>query len=316
MKNGKFIISLDFELHWGGPENWELNHFKDYFDTTRKSIPNVLSLFEKYNIHATWATVGFLFAKNKEQLRAFCPKDRPTYNNKKLSYYNLIDTNQVGENEIDDPYHYAPSLISKILQTPNQELGSHTFAHYYCNEEGQNKFQFDQDLKAAQALAKENFNVELQSLVFPRNQFNKEYLEIAKQNRIKIVRSNPEVWFWKSTSKFIPIARAFDTLLPISKTVTFSEDSIKKQDVVLLPASRFLRPYTKSEKLIQKIKINRVKSEMEYAAKNNQVYHLWWHPHNFGNSVDINLFYLEEILKYFQKLNTQFGFQSCSMIEM
>lgn len=316
MGKGKFVISLDFELHWGAAEKWDLNVKKDYFDATRKSIPEVLSLFKKYNIRATWATVGFLFAKNKQQLLDFLPKDRPSYTNQNLSYYNLIDNNEVGEDENDDPYHYASSLIAKVLETPGQELATHTFAHYYCNEAGQNKTQFEADIKAAQAIAKENFNIELQSLVFPRNQFNETYIEIAYQNGIKVARSNPDVWFWKTQSKLAPIARAFDTLLPISKTLTFKENALKKDKMLLLPASRFFRPYTDKEKLIRGLKLQRIKNEMFYAAKNDSVYHLWWHPHNFGDHVTENLQDLEEILKWYQKLHVDFGFSSKTMIEM
>ncbi|MBF6652511.1 polysaccharide deacetylase [Flavobacterium columnare] len=316
MGDGKFVISLDFELHWGAAERWDMKLKKEYFDTTRRSIPFVLSLFEKYNIHATWATVGFLFAKNKKQLLDFCPKERPTYRNNKLSYYKIIDSNEVGNDENEDPYHFAPSLIELILKTPNQEIGTHTFAHYYCNESGQTKKQFNADLKAAQAIAKENFGIELKSLVFPRNQFNFEYIEVAKKNGIKVVRSNPDVWFWKSKSKLAPLARAFDTLMPISRTLTFKRKKSHGDEVLMLPASRFFRPFTCKEKNIQFVKMNRIKKEMTFAAKNNSVYHLWWHPHNFGESLEENLFYLEIILRHYQGLNEKYGFSSVSMLEM
>lgn len=313
---GSFIISLDFELHWGVAELWSLKEREDYFETTRESIPQVLELFSQNHIHATWATVGFLFAKDKEQLLKLMPSKKPTYNNKKLSYYSLIDNNEVGFNEKDDPYHYAPSLIRLILDTPNQELGTHTFAHYYCNEKGQTKEQFDADLKAAKLIAKENFDIELQSLVFPRNQFNSDYLEIAFQNGIKVVRSNPNVWFWNHYSTLSPLARALDTLMPISNSLTFNQNNLSKDKVLLLPASRFLRPYSKKESVIQKVKVNRIKSEMTFAAKQNKSYHLWWHPHNFGYDLDENMQMLKGIISHFNFLNQKYGFQSKSMIEM
>jgi peptidoglycan/xylan/chitin deacetylase (PgdA/CDA1 family) len=314
--NGNLIISLDFELHWGAAEKWDLSKKKSYFDATRESIPLVLNLFKKYDIHATWATVGFLFAKNKEQLLDFCPTLRPSYDNNTLSYYNLIDNNEVGSDEKIDPYHYAPSLISLIIDTPNQELATHTFAHYYCNEKGQNKLQFDADLKAAQQLSKTNFNYDLKSLVFPRNQFNNEYLSIAKENGIEVVRSNPNVWFWKSNSKFIALARACDTLFSISKTLTFNKAKFFKNEVLMLPSSRFFRPYTNKERFIQALKMRRIINEMTYAAKSKRSYHLWWHPHNFGYSTQENLMQLESILIHYSKLNKQYGFISKTMIEM
>lgn len=316
MKRGKFVISLDFELHWGVAELWNIKDRIDYFITTRLSIPVVLNLFEQYKIHATWATVGFLFAKNKKQLLEFSPGQRPQYKNEKLSYYSLIDNNEIGNDEQDDPFHYAPSLIAEILKTPGQELGTHTFAHYYCNEPGQTYRQFDADLKAAQSLAMENFKVKLESLVFPRNQFNADYIKVAGENGIKVARSNPNVWFWKKQHKFTPLARAADTLMPISSSLAFSENEIINGEVMLLPASRFLRAYVEKEKLVHKMKLYRIKNEMTHAAQNGLVYHLWWHPHNFGYFLEKNLVFLEEILKHYQMLNEKFGFESNSMIEM
>ncbi|WP_086478544.1 polysaccharide deacetylase family protein [Arenibacter amylolyticus] len=309
--SGKFIISLDFELHWGAAEKWDVDEMRTYFLNTVKYIPELLLTFQEYNIRCTWATVGFLFAKNKKQLTDFSPKVKPTYDRRELSYYNIIP--QLGNDETDDPFHYGPSLIQQILNTPGQELASHTFAHYYCNELGQTVEQFDADLKAAQIIAKENFGVRLQSLVFPRNQFNKEYLQVAKKNGIKVVRSNPNVWFWNwNFGKFKPLFRALDTLIPISNSLCFLKPT-KDEDLLCLPASRFFRPFNPREKSIQRIKLNRIKREMTYAAKHNRIYHLWWHPHNFGDDIESNRAQLIEILSHFKELEYKYKFTSSNM---
>ena len=54
-------------------------------------------------------------------------------------------------------------------------------------------------------------------------------------------------------------------------------------------------------------------NEMNFAAKNDQNYHLWWHPHNFGADLDKNLEILERILSHYKWLNTEFGFESRNM---
>ncbi len=308
---GKFIISLDFELHWGGVEKWDVENKRTYFINTVKFIPDLLELFQKHDIRCTWATVGFLFAYNKKQLLEFSPKKTPSYHNNSLCYYNLFS--KLGTDENDDPLHYAPSLIKKILNTPGQELASHTFAHYYCNEPGQTVDEFDADLKAAQSIAKENFGVTLKSLVFPRNQFNTSYLEVAKKNGIKVLRSNPNVWFWnRSFGKLTPIFRAIDTLFPISKPLCF-ENVSQIDGLIHLPASRFFRPFAKRERIIQKYKLNRIKYEMTYAAKHNKNYHLWWHPHNFGDDIENNRKQLLEIIDHFKFLKEKYGFVSANM---
>ena len=76
----------------------------------RKVIPRLLQLFEEYDIAATWATVGFLFARSRKEIEAYSPVTRPTYDDVKLDSYH----EQIGENEDDDPLHYAPSLISAL----------------------------------------------------------------------------------------------------------------------------------------------------------------------------------------------------------
>lgn len=52
---------------------------------------------------------------------------------------------------------------------------------------------------------------------------------------------------------------------------------------------------------------------MKHAAKHNKVFHLWWHPHNFGSNMDQNFKNLEKILTMYQALNKKYGFMSHSM---
>ena len=185
---GTFTISLDCELHWGGFEKWQLSGFgfrvsgledyNQYFLNTRKIIPEMLDLFSKYGIHVTWATVGLLMHENKKAMIQNFPLLKPTYQHPELSAYNFMERNGIGENETEDPFHYADSLIAQIISIPNQELGSHTFSHFYCNEDGQTLEQFRADLKSAQQAAS-CYGVKLKSLVFPRNQFNDDYLKVC-----------------------------------------------------------------------------------------------------------------------------------------
>ncbi|CAM1339450.1 polysaccharide deacetylase family protein [Tenacibaculum aestuarii] len=312
-KKGKFVISLDFELRWGGVEKWSIDCKYSYFLETRKSIPQVLLLFKQNDIKATWATVGFLFAKDKKQLLDYSPSIQPTYSNQKLSSYNYF--NEIGNNEKNDPYHFAYSLITNILETPGQELGTHTFSHYYCNELGQTIEEFEADLQSAQNLARDNFGISLKSLVFPRNQYNPYYLNVVEKQGIKVVRSNPDVWFWKSTKgKMMPAFRAMDTLFSISRSLSFDSNDLKNNNKIIeLPASRFFRPYKDKEMFIQQLKMNRIKGEMTYAAKNNLDYHLWWHPHNLAENVDKNHNQLIEIINHFKQLRGKYGFESTTM---
>lgn len=344
--NGIFTISLDFELHWGGFEKWSLNSpqsivhssklgtqdfglktqdsnpYNEYFMNTRKVIPQMLGLFEEYGAHVTWATVGMLFHQTKSELLANAPAQKPTYEEKKLSAYEYINTVGIGENEQEDPFHFAPTLIRQIIATPHQEIGTHTFAHYYCNEAGQQAEQFRDDLRAAQRVAK-SYGCKLQSLVFPRNQFNDDYLKVCFEEGITSVRSNPLDWFWhiestQSESAWKRLNRGLDAYFPIGKKNTYALDALALREgfPVCIPASRLLRPYRPKEFVLNRVKIERIKSEMTRAAQRHEVYHVWWHPHNFGNHPAESLEGLRHILRHYHDLKNKYGMESCTMGEI
>jgi peptidoglycan/xylan/chitin deacetylase (PgdA/CDA1 family) len=318
---GIFTISLDFELHWGGFEKWPLQNYRQYFLNTREVIPQMLKLFQEHEVHVTWATVGMLFHETREELMDNSPDLKPTYKMSALSAYQYISRVGIGQNEDQDPFHYAPSLIQQIIDTPGQELGTHTFAHYYCNEEGQNVDQFRADLLAAQRAA-EKFKTRLTSLVFPRNQFNDDYLRVCFEEGIKAVRSNPLDWFWniqstQNESAWKRLNRGLDAYFPIGKKNTYKLNALGVREgyPVCLPASRLLRPYRPKEFVLNDFKIGRIKSEMERAASNGEVYHLWWHPHNFGNHPQQSLEGLKKILQHYIYCREHYQMQTLTMKE-
>jgi hypothetical protein len=332
---GTFTISLDFELHWGGFEKWNLKgarsaerdtkeglDYERYFRNTRQIIPEMLSLFSQHEVHVTWATVGMLFHKTREELLMNAPALKPSYKEQKLSAYHYIQSQEIGANEQDDPFHFAPSLIAKIITTPHQELASHTFAHFYCNEEGQTLEQFRDDLKAAQRVANK-YGKQLKSLVFPRNQFNDQYLKVCFEEGITSVRSNPLDWFWhiestQQESKWKRLNRGLDAYFPIGKKNTYKIDSLtrRKDYPICIPASRLLRPYHPKEYFLNDFKISRIKSEMMRAAQQGEVYHLWWHPHNFGLYPEQSMGGLGEILKHYDYCKGKWGMESLNMEEI
>ena len=123
--NGTFMVSLDFELFWGMLDVCPLEDYQDNVLGGKKAIPQMLNLFEQYGIHATWATVGFLFADNYEEAARFFPTLRPGYDKQELDGYAWFD--KIGADEETAPCFYAPGLLERIARTPGQEIGSHTF---------------------------------------------------------------------------------------------------------------------------------------------------------------------------------------------
>jgi hypothetical protein len=54
---------------------------------------------------------------------------------------------------------------------------------------------------------------------------------------------------------------------------------------------------------------------MSRAAERKQLYHLWWHPHDFGARPDENFAVLIRILERFAALRKRHGMESVSMLE-
>jgi hypothetical protein len=80
-----------------------------------------------------------------------------------------------------------------------------------------------------------------------------------------------------------------------------------------VPASRFLRPYAPRLRHLEGLRLRRIVSDLEYAAREGKLFHLWWHPHNFGVNTDQNLAFLERVLGHFQRLRERHGMESLNM---
>ncbi len=319
MSQGYFVLSLDMELMWGVQENKTIKDYGPNVLGVWKVLPRMLDLFVKRDIHCTWAIVGFLFCANKERIYAIMPEKRPRYTNMKQSSYAWLEG--IGSDEHDDPYHYAPTLINLIRETPNQEIATHTFSHYYCQAQGQSKEEFRQDILAAIEAA-EPFDIKYKSIVFPRNEVNQDYLEVLAENGINVYRGYELNWIrTKAVANRIEIVqRAFrfvDTYLNITGANCHAlEDTVKMNNMFDISASRFLASYSPRLAWLERLKIRRIKGQMLHAAQNGQIFHLWWHPHQFGRHIEQSMKNLDEILEYYAVLKNTYGFESLTMEEM
>ena len=316
-KNGLLVISLDFELLWGVFDVFQNNNNKSkYFSNTRAVIPTILKEFDKNQIHATWAIVGMLFNENWADWEQNIPELEPTYMNDKLSAYNFgRKINALNSEKLC----FAPELVEQISQVPGQEIGTHTYSHYYCMEKGQTIEQFRIDLEQALNLASKK-NIKITSLIFPRNQLKEDYLKVCWELGIKTIRSNPDDWYWRdpsSQSLSTKIFRTGESYNIFSARKSYAIEEIMWRDNLPLAqkASRFLRP-CEGNKLLQKLKLTKIKKEMYLAAKKREVYHLWWHPHNFGTRPEESLKELSEILSHFSYCREKYNFQSLNMREV
>ncbi|HYX70926.1 MAG TPA: polysaccharide deacetylase family protein [Terriglobales bacterium] len=315
---GIFVISLDFELHWGVRSRLSLDQYREHLRGVRQVVPALLDLFAQYGIHATWATVGFMFFDSREQLLSALPARRPAYADPKLSPYPELGT--IGLDESCDPFHFAASLLRLIAARPGQEIGTHTFSHYYCLEAGQDLDSFRDDLRAARQAAA-RLGVSLESLVFPHNQFNRQYLEACRQAGIKAFRGNESSSYYRPRSRKEEslthrALRLLDSYVSLSSHNCASQEELAHEFPYNIPSSRFLRPYSRLLGILEPLKRRRILGSLRHAARHGKVFHLWWHPENFGTHTRKNLSALESILREYAALRDEYGMESLNMGEI
>lgn len=314
-ETGILVISLDFELWWGPLLK---NSYEENIKGSREVVKEVLRLFDRYGIHATWATVGFLFYDNKEELLNSLPKMLPKYEDSEHSPFDYLKI--IGRNEEEDPYHYAPTIIRGILSYENQEIGTHTFSHYCCLEEGHDLASFREDLEAVHRAAKKH-GIEIGSIVFPKNQYNKEHLAICREMGLVAYRGNQGCWIYKARSGHeqslaVRALRFADAFVNITGHNATSIKDIEKEIPYDIRASRFTYCYRPRLGFLDALRKTRIIKDIRYAARQGLVYHLWFHPHNFGVNTEKNLQFLEDILKEYNSLEKEYGMKSMNMSEL
>ena len=315
---GALVISLDFELHWGVRDKRPVDgSYRENLLGARQAIPQILDLFEEFGVAATWATVGFLFAKNRQERDEFSPSLRPQYKNAKLSPY----SEPTGDSEDDDPMHYAAGLIERVAKTPKQEIATHTFSHYYCQEPGETREAFAADIASAVAIGRRH-GFDIRSIVFPRNQFRAGYESVLKEAGITCYRGNEPNWMYRPRPRgeetlAVRAPRLLDGYISLSGPKFIRWEEIAQANGTHdVRASMFLRPFSPQRKGLEPIRLRRIAGGIRAAAKNRGIFHLWWHPHNFGKNIAENLDFLRGVLKVFAEQRQVHGMQSLSMIEV
>jgi hypothetical protein len=225
----------------------------------------------------------------------------------------------VGQADHDPALHFAPDLVRQIAKTPHQELATHTLSHYYCLEPGASDEAFRCDLDAAMRASTDKTSQTPVSIVFPRNQMDAAALRVCRDHGLLAYRGNQRAWFYqprvpRSLRLLQRALRLLDNYIPFTGSNAFPLQHAGTLPVNV-PASRFLRPYSRRLALLDPLRITRIQSAMTAAAQRGLAFHLWWHPHNFGVNQDENLAILEHLLQHFQRLRVRNGMRSMTIAE-
>lgn len=305
-----FVVSLDFELFWGVGDTQTMDGYGHNVMGEWEAIPRMLALFRRYGIRVSWATVGMAMCRNFKEWRNIRPSVLPGYVRKEISPYTM--DRQVGQYP---KLFFGRPLVEQILATPGQELATHTYSHFYCKEAGATPEQFAADLACARAVAAD-MGVHCRSLVLPRNQIAEKFLSVLPDAGIQVYRGNADHWLYRNGDA-VPggvagrAARFADGCLPLSGQC--DRQAERSGDLLNLPASLFLYPWSERHRALAPMRLFRLKRCMTTAARAGSIFHLWWHPHNFGVNTDRNLALLESLLQHYRMLNDRYGMRSSCM---
>lgn len=321
-KNGKFIISIDFEMMWGLFDYDNIDNNINKIKNIHDVIKELCVIFNNYNIHATWAIVGFIFLENYSKLIKLVDHNDIKYKNNKYNVYNYIKNNKSLISNYQS-LHFAPELIDLINRTKYQEIASHTLSHYYAIEDGQGRNDFFRDLDIYNKLL-DRRKLKVKSIVFPKNQINKKYYNLLNKYGIDIVRTNPSSYFYSAVKTerellFRRGVRLIDSYFNLTGHYIYNYNQIdyySNYGIIELPCSRYLRPVSKYFKYFENFKIDRIKRGMRKSAQENKIFHIWWHPHDFCKNTYYNFVNLKKIFNYFLELKEIYSYESANMTEI
>ena len=222
----------------------------------------------------------------------------------------------------DDPLHYAARLIARIAnvsETRNRD--THVFALLLSGAWGDTA-----------RLLLPTYSVRLPSRdaaalrcvpsCFRAINFGRAMRALLKQVGVVCYRGNEPHWMYQ------PRPRSQETLAVraprlLDHYVSLSGSKVVRWEEILQPSglcdvrsSMFLRPYSPQRKSLESIRLRRIAGGIRAAAEQRGIFHLWWHPHNFGANTKENLDFLRSVLEVFASCRQAHGMRSLSMLDV
>mgnify|MGYP000247656795 CR=1 FL=1 len=259
LDTGVFVFSWDFELAWGFHD---LPTVPEKFDREdlRSDIHRLVDALEEAEIPSTWATVGHLFldacTSTDGRVHPDLPRPRP-------DWYDCDPATDVDT----DPAWYAPDVVERLVSADaTQEIACHTFSHV---TDDTSPDVLAAELEASRAAAPADVN--LRSFVAPRH--NAVSRKVLREAGFTNYRSTAVADSSVRRKLRFYTGRAPETGLPVRD----------EAGLWRLPTSTyfFYQPVHALQRRVPAIKHRWFRAGLERAARRNEVFHVWAHPHNF-----------------------------------
>lgn len=271
---GTVVLSLDAELNWGFHSKRTVPTAR--VEHARESWLDLLALFDEHRIPATWAVVGHLFLDR-------CTGTHPDHPGGEEWFAG----DPGGEYEPGSGW-FGPDLIDAIRDSDvDHDIGSHTFSHVEFGSPETTREVAEAELRHSVAAA-EDYGVDLESFVFPRNHIG--HLDLLSDHGFTSYRGrSPDRWH--DTAPLRRFAKVATFAFGLSSP-PIVEPTIDERGLVNVPASMYLfefeGPVRDAITAVSEDPIVRqVGAGLDRIAdEEGGILHLWLHPNNVTTDRD------------------------------
>lgn len=290
MNRGCFVVSLDTELAWGWIDRPEVGDLYPLWERTRNAVDGLLRLFERYRIPATWAFVGRLL----ERKAGWGSTAESSARGSRLDRRALYRDPAV--NSPENSYLCGPDLLEAVLASPvAHEVGSHSYDHVVFGDPSCSRAMARDDLRAFVSVSRE-WGIAPHSFVYPRNSIG--HRDVLAEMGFRTYRGPDVSWFDRWPRPIRRVLRRIDLLCALPPGV--STPAIDRHGLVRIPGHLFFRiPHRGLERHFPPARlVAKAKKGIRRAAEAGAVFHLWFHPFNFGHRTEQHLAALEDVLAF------------------
>jgi len=275
LARGVFTVSIDLELAWG---IWDHLRPGDCAAIRRERVvvERLVSLFELYELSATWAVVGSLLEQEP-----LLPDNANAIGASDLELWSGID------------------IVQRIKSaSPMQEIGSHSYGHRVFDEKVLRTSAALQDIENARRLH-ENHEMPFRSFVFPRNVVG--FRRVLSDAGITTYRGVTNHWYLRAPWRFWKVTMLLNYLLGCGPPTVVP--SLDEYGMVNLPDSMLLLGRDGVRSIVPARNVQTMAmAGLDRAAATKEVFHLWFHPSNLTYDMERQLSVLEHILAHAARL--------------
>lgn len=302
-ERGVFTISLDTELSWGTFDVGRIDEYEPAYRETRIVVDRLCSLFDEYDVSATWAIVAHLL---DDCTGKHDSEPGPSYNWIDDWYAELPCVSDIGRS-----LWFAPDIVADIQNcSAPQEIGLHGYSHLLFGEPGCDRATAQREIRKAVTVL-ENHGVDPVSFVFPRNRVG--HRDVLADAGIEVYRGRDARWHERATIPDI-VRKPLRFFEEFSRRTPPTSTPRRVDGLVEVPGSQVFRPFHDGWQFTPpSSRVVKAKRGLDRAVKRGEVFHLRFHPFDLGFDPDRLFSHLDQILQYATNLRQNGGLDILTM---